>query len=85
MLEVKVTLRLTVSQSVSLGVDSHLGLMTGAVILGSVSRGTRDHILLSGSRLPQPGGSGSRIYIPQEEGGSVRPSVTGFPLLQSLS
>jgi hypothetical protein len=31
--KVKVTLRLTVSQSVSLGVESHLGLMTRYVLL----------------------------------------------------
>jgi hypothetical protein len=78
--QVKVTLQLTVSQSVSLGVEPHLGLMSryllpwqlrscfcgalsltrrpvwllymllalgSAVILGSESLGTRDHILLS--------------------------------------
>jgi hypothetical protein len=32
-----------------------------------------DHILLSHLRLPQPGGPGSRIYIPQEQGGPVIP------------
>jgi hypothetical protein len=83
--KVKVTMRLTISQSVSLGVEAHLGLMTrylllfdnyglvfvggplwredgcllymlvalaSAVILGSESLGTRDHILLSDLRLP---------------------------------
>jgi hypothetical protein len=47
--------------------------------LGSKSRRTRDHILLSHLRLPQPGGPGSRIYIPQEQGGPVIPPDTGLP------
>jgi hypothetical protein len=37
-----------------------------------------DHILLSHLRLPQPGGLGSRIYIPQEQGGPVIPPGTGL-------
>jgi hypothetical protein len=37
-----------------------------AVTLGSKSRRTHDHILLSHLRLPQHGGPGSRIYIPQD-------------------
>jgi hypothetical protein len=32
------------------------------------------------SRLPQPGGLGPRIYIPQEQDGPVIPPGTGFPL-----
>jgi hypothetical protein len=43
---------------------------------------THDHILLS--RLPKPGGPGPRIYIPQEQGGSVIPPGTGFPFLRLL-
>jgi hypothetical protein len=39
-----------------------------AVTLGSKSRRAHDHILLSHLRLPQPGGPGSCIYIPQEQG-----------------
>jgi hypothetical protein len=39
-----------------------------AVTLRSKSRRTQDHILLSHLRLPQPGGSGPCIYIPQEQG-----------------
>jgi hypothetical protein len=36
------------------------------------SSGTRDHILLSQClRLPQPGGPGSFIYFPQEQGSPV--------------
>jgi hypothetical protein len=34
---------------------------------------TRNHTLLSHLRLPQPGGPGSHIYIPQEQGGPVIP------------
>jgi hypothetical protein len=49
-----------------------------AVTLGSKSRRTRDHIFLSHLRLPQPGGPGSRIYIPREQGGPVIPPGTGF-------
>jgi hypothetical protein len=33
----------------------------------------------SDTRLPQPGGSGPHIYIPQEQGGPVIPPSTGFP------
>jgi hypothetical protein len=39
---------------------------------------TRNHILLSHLKLPQPGGPGSHIYIPQEQGGPVIPPGTGF-------
>jgi hypothetical protein len=45
---------------------------------------TRNHTLLSHLRLPQPGGPGSRIYIPQEQGGPVIPPSTGFPLHRLL-
>jgi hypothetical protein len=55
------------------------------VTLGSESRGTQDHILLSQFlRLPQPGGPGPRIYIPQEQGGPVIPPGTGFPFRRLL-
>jgi hypothetical protein len=40
-----------------------------AVTLGSKSRRTHGHILLSHLRLPQPGGPRSHIYIPQEQSG----------------
>jgi hypothetical protein len=50
-----------------------------AVTLGSKSRRIHGHIFLSHLRLPQPGGLGSRIYIPQEQGGPVIPPSTGFP------
>jgi hypothetical protein len=57
-----------------------LGLAT-AVTLGS----NHGHILLPHLRLPQPGGPGSRIYIPQEQGGSVIPPGTGFPFCRLLT
>jgi hypothetical protein len=38
-----------------------------AVILGSKSPRTHGHILLSHLGLPQPGGPGPRIYIPQKQ------------------
>jgi hypothetical protein len=43
-----------------------------------ISGNPDNHILLSLLRLPQPGGQGPRIYIPQEQGGSVIPLGTGF-------
>jgi hypothetical protein len=61
-----------------------LGLAS-AVILWSESCGTQDQILLSPFlRLPQPGGPGPRIYIPQEQGGPVIPPGTGFLLRRLL-
>jgi hypothetical protein len=55
-----------------------------AVTLGSKSRRTHGHILLSHLRLPQPGGPGPRIYTPQERGGPVMPPGTGFPFCRLL-
>jgi hypothetical protein len=57
----------------------------GSVICSAIthwleSRRTHNHILLSHLRLPQPGGPGSCIYIPQEQGGPVIPPGTGFHL-----
>jgi hypothetical protein len=60
-----------------------LGL-TRAFILGSKSSRIQDHILLSHLRHPQPGGPGSCIYIPQEQGDPVIPSGTGFPFRRLL-
>jgi hypothetical protein len=65
---------LTRGRVCNLLVQSLLGLAR-AVTLGSKSRRTHDHILLSHLRLPQPGRPGSRIYIPQEHGGPVLPPV----------
>jgi hypothetical protein len=48
----------------------------------SESRRTRNHALRSHLRLPQPGGPGSRIYIPQEQGGPIIPPGTGFSSYQ---
>jgi hypothetical protein len=55
-----------------------------AVTLRSKSRRTHGHILLSHLRLPQPGGPGPRIYIPQEEGVLVIPPGTGLPSCRLL-
>jgi hypothetical protein len=106
--QAEVTLRLTVSQSVSqyVLVSSPLWTLWSDItsclkvsvlfLLGrplwredgsavcslithwSESRKTRSHTLLSHLRLPQPGGPGSRIYIPLEQGGPVIPPGTGF-------
>jgi hypothetical protein len=50
------------------------------------SRRSRNYTrtLLSHLKLPQPGGPDSRIYIPQEQGGPVKPPGTGFPLRRLL-
>jgi hypothetical protein len=53
------------------------------VTLGSKSRRTHDHILLSHLRLPQLGRPAPRIYIPQEQGGPVIPPDNGFPFVAS--
>jgi hypothetical protein len=55
-------------------------VLASTVPLGYESRGTQDHILLSQLlSLPQPGGPGPRMYIPQEQGGPDIPPGTGFP------
>jgi hypothetical protein len=54
-----------------------------AVTLESKSLRTHGHILLSHLRLPQPGGPGSSIYIPQEQGGPVIPPGTVFLFVAS--
>jgi hypothetical protein len=95
--EVEVTLRLTVSQYVCIGIEHPCGtceqiLLPVGMFLSEIcglisltrrrvccsvmtqqteSCRTRIHTLLSHLRLPQHGGPGSRIYIPQEEGGPV--------------
>jgi hypothetical protein len=50
----------------------------------SESLRTSNHTLLSHLRLPQPGGPGSRIHIPQEQGGPVISPGIGFPLRRLL-
>jgi hypothetical protein len=45
---------------------------------------TRNHTLLSHLRLPQSGGAGSRICIPQKQGCPVIHPGTGFPLRRLL-
>jgi hypothetical protein len=51
---------------------------------GLESHRTHDHILLSHLRLPQPGGPGPRIYIPQEQGSPVIPPGTVFSFRRLL-
>jgi hypothetical protein len=55
-----------------------------AVILGSKSCRTHDHILLSHLRLSQLWGPGHRIYIPQEQNGPDIPPGTRFPFCRLL-
>jgi hypothetical protein len=60
-------------------------VFASVVPLGSESRGTHDSILLSQFlRLPQPGGPGPRIYIPQKQGCPDIPPGTGFPFRRLL-
>jgi hypothetical protein len=60
-------------------------VLASAAPLGSESRGTQDHILLNQFlRLPQPGGPGPRIYIPQEQVGPDISPGTGFPIRRLL-
>jgi hypothetical protein len=56
-----------------------------AVVLGSKSRGPHDRILQSHLRLPQLGGPGPCIYIPQEQGGEIIPLGTGFPVFFNIT
>jgi hypothetical protein len=60
-------------------------VLARAVTLGLKSRRTRNHILLSHLRLPQPVGPGPCIYIPHEQGGPVIPPGTGFPFFVSYN
>jgi hypothetical protein len=59
-------------------------LVTEVLNMWEVSMAGSHNTLLSHLRLPQSGGPGSRIYIPQEKGGSVIPPGTGFPLCRLL-
>jgi hypothetical protein len=49
-----------------------------------VPRDSRPYFTVSDSRLPQPGRTGPRIYIAQEQGGPVIPPCTGFPFCRLL-
>jgi hypothetical protein len=53
---------------------SESGLITAQ---WSESCRTRNHTLLPDVRLPHPGGPGSHIYIPQEQGSPVTPRALG--------
>jgi hypothetical protein len=43
-----------------------------------VPRDSWTYFIISDSRLPQPGGPGHHIYIPQEQSGPLMPSGTEF-------
>jgi hypothetical protein len=49
-----------------------------------VPRDSCPYFTVSNSRLPQPGGPGPRIYIPEEQGGPLIPTGTGFPFRRLL-
>jgi hypothetical protein len=119
--EVEVTLRLTVSQSVSQSVCLDVGYPCGtcdqillpvgmllsetcglvsvgrplwredgsiicsAITQWSESLRTRNHTLLSHLRLPHPGGPGTRIYIPQEQSGPIKPPGHWVPFTSPLA
>jgi hypothetical protein len=51
----------------------------------SLTLRTRNHTLLSHWDSPQPGGPGSRIYIPEEQGGPVIPPGTGFTSIENMA
>jgi hypothetical protein len=55
-----------------------------AVTFRSKSCRTHGRILLSHFKLPQPGGPGPHIFIPQEQDGPVIPLGTGFPFCRLL-
>jgi hypothetical protein len=80
---------ITVEHLRSLGAlsDEKTGLYNSlvqfAVTLGSKSRRTHNDTLMPHLRHPQPVGPGPCIYIPQEQGGSLIPSGTGFPFVAS--
>jgi hypothetical protein len=63
-----------------------MSVVCSAITHRPESRRTRNHILLSHLRLPQPGGPVALIYIPQEQGGPVvLPGIGLFVLLSSSS
>jgi hypothetical protein len=78
-----------VAPSLRRGGACNLMLILGipsAVALGSESRRTQGHILLSQFlRLPQPGGLDLRIYNPQEQGGPVIPPSSSYITTDSQS
>jgi hypothetical protein len=59
-------------------------LTIAADLAGTVVRDSRPYFTVSDSRLPQTGGPGPRIYIPQKGDGPVTPTGIGFPFLRLL-
>jgi hypothetical protein len=58
---------------------NYFGVLPEKSLSGPKSSRTHDHLLLPHMRLPKPGGSCPRIYIPQEQSGPVMPVGTEFP------
>jgi hypothetical protein len=50
-----------------------------------VPRDSRQYFTVSDSRLPQPGGPGPRIYIPQEQGGLIIPPDCVTPIVFKIT
>jgi hypothetical protein len=70
-----------VTSSLMRGWVCHLQLLlvlASAIILSPSPAGLITYFIVSNSTLPQPGGRGTRIYIPQEQGGPVIPPGIGF-------
>jgi hypothetical protein len=58
-----------------------LGIASEVFLGSEYPRDPRTYFAVSNLRLPQPGGPGSCIYFPQEQGGPVIPSDIGYPAL----
>jgi hypothetical protein len=86
-------LRLTTSIFFQLSTCGHSPYVSLTIAAGTcqrshsrvrVPRDSWPNSTFSDSRLPQPGGPGPRIYIPQEQYGPVIPPGTGFPFRRLL-
>jgi hypothetical protein len=64
--------------------QEHRSVTCNAIAHWFKSYRTHNLTLMSPSRLPQPGGPGSCIYTPQEQGGPVIPPGIGFPFCRLL-
>jgi hypothetical protein len=61
-----------------------LAITTAVILRVRVPRNSLSYFTVSHSRVPQPGGPGPRIYIPQEQGGPGIPPGNGFPFRRLL-
>jgi hypothetical protein len=68
---------LTIGRVCNLLVQLLLGLARAESLLGRSPTELNDNILLLHLRLPQPGGPGPHIYIPQEQGVQFYPLALG--------